>query len=62
MISGFGWVEPAGFEPSWSVSGYAVGAKPVCIVYGIFQLKNISKPFKFHNLAPRPLSLLLFLI
>jgi hypothetical protein len=32
-LVGFGWVGPARFESSQSVSGYVVGAKPVCMVW-----------------------------
>jgi hypothetical protein len=31
-LVGFGWVRHAGFEFSRSDSGYAAGAKPVCMV------------------------------
>jgi hypothetical protein len=31
-LVGFGWVGPTGFESSRSGSGYAAGAKPVCMV------------------------------
>jgi hypothetical protein len=31
-LVGFGWVGPAGFVSSRSVSGYAAGVKPVCMV------------------------------
>jgi hypothetical protein len=32
-LVGFSWVGPAGFESSRSVLGYAVGAKPVYMVW-----------------------------
>jgi hypothetical protein len=31
-LVGFGWVGTARFESSWSGSGYATGAKPVCMI------------------------------
>jgi hypothetical protein len=32
-LVGFGWVGPTGFESTQSVLGYAVGAKPMCMVW-----------------------------
>jgi hypothetical protein len=33
QLDAFGWVGSIGFECSWFGSWYAVGAKPVCIVW-----------------------------
>jgi hypothetical protein len=33
QLVGFGWAGPTRFESSWSVSGYAAGAKPMCMVW-----------------------------